>query len=75
MIQSLSINTSALLSAMPLVDILDYQRVPIIVEVMLGEDVLYMPVALCRMIVEIGISRTWHRTSSHHVIFADVHKV
>ena len=58
-----------------MVGLLDYQRVPIIVEVMLGEDVLYMPVALCRMIVEIGISRTWHRTSSHHVIFADVHKV
>ena len=58
-----------------MVDLLDYQRVPIIVEVMLGEDVLYMPVALCRMIVEIGISRTWHRISSHHVIFADVHMV
>ena len=58
-----------------LVDLLDYRRVPIICGDTLGEDAQYMPVALCRLIVEIGISRTWRRTSCHHVIFADVHTV
>jgi hypothetical protein len=58
-----------------LVDLLDYRRVPIICGDTLGEDAQYMPVALCSLIVEIGISRTWRRTSCHHVIFADVHTV
>jgi hypothetical protein len=62
MIQSLSINIGALLSAMPwwvsrLLTCTNYCGDT------LGEDVQYMPVAPCSMIVEIGISRTWHQTS------------